>query len=30
MVIADLDADGKAEIVVTGYTDNVVYVYERD
>jgi hypothetical protein len=30
MVITDLNNDGKNEIVVTGYTDNVVYVYERD
>jgi hypothetical protein len=30
MVIADLNKDGKNEIVVTGYTDNVVYVYERE
>jgi len=30
MVITDLDHDGKNEIVVTGYEDNVVYIYERD
>jgi hypothetical protein len=30
MVIADLNHDGRNEIVVTGYTDNVVYVYERE
>jgi hypothetical protein len=30
MVIADVNGDGKAEIVVTGYTDNVVYIYERE
>jgi flagellar motor protein MotB len=30
MVITDLNGDGKNEIVVTGYTDNVVYVYERE
>ncbi len=29
MVVTDLDADGAAEIVVTGYEDGVVYVYEH-
>ena len=30
MVIADLNGDGAAEIVVTGYEDDVIYVYERE
>ena len=30
MVVTDLNGDGKNEIVVTGYIDNVVYVYERE
>jgi len=29
MVVADLDGDGKNEIVVTGYEANAVYVYVR-
>ena len=28
--LLDLNADGRNEIVVTGYTDNVAYVYERE
>ncbi len=28
MQLADLDGDGKLEIVVTGYEDNVVYIYK--
>ena len=28
-VIADLDGDGANELVVTGYEDDVVYVYSR-
>jgi hypothetical protein len=30
MQVVDLDGNGTPEIVVTGYTDNVVYVYERE
>ncbi len=30
MVVIDLDGDGINEIVVTGFSDNVVYVYERN
>lgn len=29
MVVADLDLDGKNEIVVTGYEANAVYIYVR-
>ncbi len=30
MVVTDLDGDGKAEIIVTGYEANALYIYERD
>lgn len=30
MVVTDLDGDGKNEILVTGYEDNAVYLFERD
>lgn len=29
MIVTDLDGDGKNEIVVTGYENNVVYIYVR-
>ena len=29
-VVTDLDGDGANELVVTGYEDNVIYVYVRD
>jgi hypothetical protein len=28
--VVDLDGDGRNELVLTGYEDNVVYVYVRD
>ena len=30
MKIEDLDGDGKAELVVSGYDANVVYIYTHD
>jgi hypothetical protein len=30
MLVVDLNGDGKNELVVTGYEDNKVYVYERN
>jgi hypothetical protein len=29
MAVGDLDGDGDAEVVVTGYEANAVYVFER-
>ncbi|HSN26031.1 MAG TPA: VCBS repeat-containing protein, partial [Kofleriaceae bacterium] len=30
MVIGDVDGDGRPELVVTGYEDNVIYVYAKE